>query len=123
METIMLEPSLRTWLEQDAAQDVRRINELVNEALAQHLRQRQEAKIDREIAAYEAMHVQLVRDHLGEWVAIHRQQLVDHDSDRAALYRRIRSQYGRTAVLIRQVAVDPVEEVWARTPATGRTLR
>lgn len=119
----MLEPSLRAWLEQDAAQDVRSVDELVNEAVAQYLRQRQEAKIDREIAAYEAMHAQLVRDHLGEWVAIHRQQLVDHDSDRAALYRRIRSQYGRTAVLIRQVAADPVEEVWVRTPATGRTLR
>ena len=123
MDTIMLEPSLRIWLEQDAAQDVRSVNDLVNEAVAQYLRERQQTKIDREIAAYEAMHAQLARDHLGDWVAIHRQKLVDHDRDRVALYRRIRAQYGRTAVLLRQVTVDPVEEVWVRTPTTGKNVR
>lgn len=121
MDAIVLEPTLRSRLEQDAAQDIRSVNDLVNEAVAQYLRDRQQAKIDREIAAYEDMHAQLVRDHLGEWVAVHDQQLVDHDSDRIALYRRIRARYGRTAVLIRQVTAEQVEEVWLRTPATGRT--
>jgi hypothetical protein len=123
MDTIVLEPNLRAWLEQDAEQDTRSINDLINEAVAQYLRERQQAKLDREIAAYEAMHPQLVLDHAGEWVAIHRQELVDHDHDRVALYRRIRSRYGRTSVLIRQIMDDPIEEVWLRTPSTGRSNR
>ena len=121
MDAIVLEPTLRSRLEQDAAQEVRSVNDLVNEAVAQYLRQRQQAKIDREIATYEDMHAQLLRDHLGEWVAIHDQQLVDHDSDRVALYRRVRARYGRTSVLIRQVTTEQVEEIWLRTPSTGRT--
>jgi len=123
METIVLEPGLRTWLEQDAAQDVRSLNDLVNEAVGRYLRERQQTKLDREIAAYEAMHPRLLREHLDEWVAIHRQKLVDHDGDCAALYRRVRAQYDRTSVLIRQVTPDPIEEVWMHTPTTGKARR
>ncbi|MFZ2362168.1 MAG: DUF5678 domain-containing protein [Anaerolineae bacterium] len=122
MDTIVLEPNLRAWLEQDAEQDTRSINNLINEAVAQYLRERQQAKLDREIVAYEAMHSQLALDHAGEWVAIHQQELVDHDRDRVALYRRIRSRFGRTSVLIRQVMDNPMEEVWLRTPSTGRNV-
>lgn len=120
MNAIVLEPNLRKRLEQDAAEEVRSVNDLVNEAVARYLRERQEAKIDREIAAFDAMHVHLTREHLEEWVAVHDQELVDHDSDRVALYRRIRTRYGRTAVLIRQVTASRTDEVWLRTPAAGR---
>jgi len=123
METIVLEPGLRAWLEQDAAQDVRSLNDLVNEAVARYLRERQQTKLDREIVAYEAMHPRLLQEHLGEWVAIHHQKLIDHDNDCAALYRRVRARYNRTSVLIRQVTPDPIEEVWAHTPTTGRPRR
>ena len=123
MDAIVPEPNLRAGLEQDARQDARDVNDLINEAVARYLRERQQAKLDQEIAAYEAMHPQLALDYLGEWVAIHRQELVDHDRDRVALYRRIRSRYGRTSVLIRQVMDDPIEEVWLRTPSTGRVER
>ena len=121
MDAIVLEPSLRMTLEQDAAHEARSVNDLINEAVAHYLRERQQAKIDREIAAYEAMHAELMREHLDEWVALHNQELVDHDRDRVALYRRIRARYGRTSVLIRQVLAEPVEEIWMRTPSTGRT--
>lgn len=36
----------------------------------------------------------------GEYIAVHRQQLVDHDIDQSALYRRIREKFGSTHVLI-----------------------
>lgn len=36
----------------------------------------------------------------GEYIAVHNQTLIDHDSDMAVLARRIRSKYGSTAVLI-----------------------
>jgi hypothetical protein len=120
MDAIVLEPNLRAWLEQDARQDARDVNDLINEAVAQYLRERQQSKLDLEIAAYESMHADLLREYTGEWVAIHRQELVDHDLDRVALYRRIRNRYGRTSVLLREVTADPVEEVWMRTPSTGK---
>ncbi len=112
---------LRETLEKDARQEARRsVNDMVNEAVEHYLRERQRAKLDREIPTYEAMHPELRQKYLGQWVAVHNQKLVDHDSDGVALYRRVRARYGRISVLIRQVTEQPIEEVWLRTPSTGK---
>ncbi len=42
------------------------------------------------------------------------------DCDKAALYRRIRDRFGRVPVLMREVKPEAVEEIWLRTPGTGR---
>jgi hypothetical protein len=123
MDTITLKPDLLKTLERDAEQEARSLDDIVNEAIECYLRERQRAKLDREIEAYEALHTELKEKHLGDWVAIHDQELVDYDRDRVALYQRIRAQYGRTSVLIRQVTDRPREEVWLRTPSTGRVER
>ena len=120
MEDIILRTDLREKLEGKAKQEARTVSELVNEAVEYYLRDRQRAKLDREIAAYETMVAELRQKYPEQWVAVHDQKLVDHDSDRLALYRRIRSKYGRTSVLLRQVSEHLVEEVWVRTPSTGR---
>ncbi len=36
----------------------------------------------------------------GEYIAVLDQNLVDHDKDKQALFRRVRNRYGRTAVLV-----------------------
>ena len=120
MDAIVLRTDLRETLEKDAEQEARSVNDLVNEAVEHYLRERQRAKLDQEIAAYEAMHAELRQKYLGQWVAVHEQKLVDHDRDGSALYRRIRARYGQTSVLLRQVTDQPVEEVWLRTPSTGK---
>jgi predicted DNA-binding protein len=120
METILLREDLRETLEKDAEQEARSVNDMVNEAVEHYLRERQRAKLDQEIAAYEAMHAELRQKYLGQWVAVHQQKLVDYDEDRTALYRRIRAKYGRTSVLLRQVTEQSIEEVWVRTPSTGK---
>ena len=66
------------------------------------------------------MHDELRQKYLGEWVAVHDQKLVEHDSDGLALYRRVRARFGRISVLIRHVTEESVEEVWIRTPSTGK---
>lgn len=119
MEPIVLRPNSRKTLEEQAQQAAKTVNELVNEAVEQYLLPQQRQKLDREIAAYERLHPELRQTHLGQWVAIHQQQLVDADTDQAALYRRIRTKYGRTSVLIRQVTAQAIEEVWLRTSGTG----
>jgi hypothetical protein len=123
MEAIALRTDLRETLEKDAEQEARSINEIVNEAVEHYVRQRQLAKLDAEIAAYERLHPELRQKYWGQWIAVHEQKLVDHDSDRTALYRRVRAQYGRTAVLIRQVTEQPSGEIWVRTPDTGKAAR
>jgi hypothetical protein len=123
MEAIALRTDLRETLEKDAEQEARSINEIVNEAVEHYVRQRQLAKLDAEIAAYERLHPELRQKYCGQWIAVHEQKLVDHDSDRTALYRRVRAQYGRTAVLIRQVTEQPSGEIWVRTPDTGKAAR
>lgn len=51
MDAIVLEPSLRMMLEQDAAQEARNVNDLINEAVARYLRERRQAKrVDRSSA-------------------------------------------------------------------------
>lgn len=120
METIKLTPELHDTLEQVAKQQESTVNALVNQAVQNYLRDQQRAKLDQEIAEFEKLHSQLKQKYLGEWVAIHHQKLVDHDKDIGALYHRIRSKYGKTSVLIRQVTEKPIEEVSITTPSTGK---
>jgi hypothetical protein len=120
MEAIELRDDLREALERGAAQAARSVNDLVNEAVQQYLDRMEREKIETEAAAYEQLHPHLKSDHFGEWVAIHNEQLVDHDPDRLSLHRRVRARYGSTAVLIRRVTDAPIEEVWFRTPSTGK---
>ncbi|MBI5349365.1 MAG: hypothetical protein HZB77_08645 [Chloroflexi bacterium] len=120
METILLRDDLQKTLEQEARLESKTINEIVNEAVENYVRDKQRRKIDKEIAAFEAMHNELKRKYLGEWIAIDHEQLVDHDIDRVKLYKRVRAQFGRKSVLIRQVQEQAVEEIWIRTPSTGK---
>jgi hypothetical protein len=120
VEAIVLSPELEESLQHDAALEARSVNELVNEAVARYLRDRQREKIARETAAFERLHPRLRRDHPGRWVAIHDGVLVDHDADVSALVSRVRAAFGRTSVLIRQVRDEPTGEIRWRTPSTGR---
>jgi len=120
MATIALRADLEQSLLIQAQESNKSLNELVNEAVESYLLQQQEKKLDQEITAYEKLHPQLRETHLGHWVAIHQQKLVDSDQDRMALFRRVQTSYGETTILIRQVGPQPVEEIWVRTPSTGK---
>src|SRR3954466_14442392 len=106
-DAIVLRPGLRAILKRNAEQESRTLNDLVNEAVGLYVDGLQQAKIKREAEAYERMHDSLRAQFLGQWVAIHDQQLVDHDNNVEALSRRIREKFGRVSVLIRRVAETP----------------
>ena len=61
----------------------------------------------REIAAFQQLHASLLKNHLGEYVAIFGERVVDHDNDKVALLQRIDSKYPNDFVLIRQVRPTP----------------
>ena len=56
-----------------------------------------------EEAAFEAMLTALLAQYAGEFVAIHQQQVVDHDPDELTLFDRICRDYPDEVVLIRPV--------------------
>jgi len=120
MDTIVLEPNLRVELEKNAEREHSTVNDLVNEAVKRFLREQRAASLRDEIQAYFDMHAQLKRKYLGEWVAIYRRELVDHDADTAALYKRVRAAYGNAPVLLREVEPEADPEIQIRTPNTGR---
>ena len=120
MATIVLRSDLAQSLTIQAEQRDKSLNDLVNEAVESYLLEQQEKKLDYEILGYEKLHPQLQQTHLGHWVAIEQQVLVDSDRDQLALLQRVQEKYGNTVVLIRQVGPHPVEEIWVRTPSTGK---
>lgn len=118
-EMITLRDDLRASLV-EALQGEASLSDRVNEAVASYLESRQNEKLDREIAAFVRLQPTLHRMLPDVWVAIHDEQVVDHDADRRLLYRRIRAAYGAIPVLLRHVDNVTGEDIWFRTPSTGK---
>jgi hypothetical protein len=59
--------------------------------------------MEKEVTAFEKLHATLVKGYLGEYVALHQGQVIDHDSDQLRLVDRIENSYPNEVVLIRQV--------------------
>jgi len=72
--------------------------------------------------AYRTMHAELKQRFLGEYVAIHNGELVDHDADRRALSRRVRQKYRSVAVLITPVEEKPEREFLMQSPLDKHSL-
>lgn len=69
--------------------------------------EQQADKIAQEQKAYEAQHGTLYQKFAGKFIAIHEGKVVDHDADRVALSRRIRTMYGKQPILITPVLAKP----------------
>jgi hypothetical protein len=116
MEAIVLQPQLMEQVVLIASQESRKPDELVESAVRDYLRGLQRKKIEAEVHAYEAMHAELVKTHLGNYVALHRGRLVDFDEDFPSLHQRVRRRYGNEAVLIRRVEALARPELLFRSP-------
>ncbi len=123
LEQIALREDLGIQLLQNATYSATSVDQLLNQAVEEFLLNQQRAKIDAEVAAFVTLHPELWRTRAGQWVAIHNGKLVDADPDRVALYRRVRDLYGKVPVLIREVTTDPEQEIWLRTPSTGKVAQ
>lgn len=120
MDTILLEPNLQEALVLDAQQQARSLNDLVNEAVEQYLRDKQRKKLEREIEAFNKLYPRLAQVHLGQWVAIHNQELIDFDTNGEALYQRIRAEHGTISILIRQITATNSDEIGVHTWSKGK---
>lgn len=75
-----------------------------------------EAQMDFEEAAYEIQHKELFKEFAGQYVAIHKGKLVDHDKDELSLYRRINSRFPHDVVLLKKVQEWPEPDLYYRSP-------
>jgi hypothetical protein len=93
------------------------LEQVVHEAMRQHLFRLRQDKIARERRYYEEYYQEIARQHLGQYVAIHNGVVVGADQNGHELARRIRRQYGRIPVAIIQVSPMPdPPTVFARSP-------
>ena len=72
--------------------------------------------MNREVAAYKALYPELVRSHMGQYVAISNGQLVDSDTDPVALLERVRQKFSNQVVLRRKVESSDTPEIHVRRP-------
>lgn len=69
-----------------------------------------------EMQAYIAMHPMLKEKYFGQYVAIFKGQLIDYDTDHAALFSRIDAQYPDEFVWISPVAEEAIPTLVFRSP-------
>ena len=72
--------------------------------------------IDAEANAFLELHPTLLQNYRGHYVAIYQGQLVDHDTNKLALYARIEAKYPDDFVLMRRVEEQPEREIHFRSP-------
>lgn len=75
-----------------------------------------DATLQREEAAFQRMHAQLVETHLGQYVTFRDGKMVDHDGDQIALLRRVRLQFPDGFIFVAPVQESSVEEYVFRSP-------
>ncbi|MEZ4733207.1 MAG: hypothetical protein R3E79_39430 [Caldilineaceae bacterium] len=75
-----------------------------------------EAAMRSEEAAFRRLHPSLYKEYAGQYVAIHNEQLIDHDLDQVLLYRRMRQQHPGEFIWIAPVKESPDEVLVFRSP-------
>lgn len=120
LQTIDLRPDLTALLSSNARRENKSIGDLVNEAIELYLDTRWREALAREAAAYAEIHATLWQTIPGKWIAMYEGRVVDQDEDPRALHLRVSERFGETPVLMCPVGPTPKEEIWIRTPSTGR---
>jgi len=92
------------------------IEQVLDRAVTHYRRELGRRKIDAEIAAYKHKYPRLRAKYMGNYIAMHKGRVVDHDRELEALNRRIRARFGRTPVLMRLVESVVEREIIVRSP-------
>jgi len=123
MSPIALRPNLVERVNQMVKDKEATVEEFVNQAVQERLEQLEDQKLKAEVQAFERLHPQLVQRHFGQFVAVHKGQVVDVDADFGVLFLRVRKRLGNVIVLMRQVRAEPVLELRAPSPRLERNVK
>ena len=96
-----------------AVERQREIGEMIADYLAETLTPTppQQDPLAEEISAFEALKPELLKTHLGEFVAIYQQQIVGFDSDEMNLIRRVYEQYGPVSCYVEKIVPETPRKV------------
>ncbi len=100
MSEIILGEPLASQIREAAETQGIAVEHLIEAAFRQYRFQAQRAKLDLEAQWWREAAAEKRAGYAGEYIAIHNRQVVDHDPDEETLRQRIRTRYGKTAVLI-----------------------
>lgn len=114
--TITLQPDIADQISEVANQQHATVDSLVDRALRNYMANYRHEKIRSETDAFHRLFGNLVRDYFGQYVAIHNQEVIDHDPDLRALHLRVHARLGRMPVLLKQVTDEPEHELVFRSP-------
>ena len=89
---------------------------LAGEAIRTYLRSEAQRAMEQEAEAFRRLHPELLATIPGQYAAVCRGQLVDHDVDQLALYQRIEARFQGLPVLIRQVRPDVEQTIMIHSP-------
>jgi predicted transcriptional regulator len=89
---------------------------LAGEAIRAYLRSAARHEMEQEAQAFRRLHPDLLATIPGQYAAVYRGQLVDHDEDQLALYQRIEARLSGLPVLIRQVRPEVETTIMVHSP-------
>lgn len=107
MPAIEVDPTLIQEIRTYSNSENGDLRAVVEDALRQHLSRLRRQKIDRERRFYEAHHALLVESYLGQYVAIHEEEIVGSGPDGHELAHQMRQKYGRIPIAIIRVEKSP----------------
>ena len=116
MTTLSLQPPLADEVLQAARHEGRDAAEFLAEAVRQRLAVYRQKRIVAETDAWYRLSAEERNSYTGKYVAVYDGQVIDSDSDRLALYRRIRERLGREPVLITEGGDRPIPVYRVRSP-------
>lgn len=116
MLNLKLDADLVETLKRTTAEQGITVEQVIGELARKYIADARKRIIDQEYEQYIKLHAELKEKYLGQNVAIHEGQLVDHDPDAMTLARRVHQKYGRAPILITQVHDKPVREFMIRSP-------
>lgn len=122
MPAIMIEPKLYKRVEEAASDQKVNVDEILNEAIRYYLWELDRHKISEESKLYRQRHTELKANYLGQYIAMHDGQVVDHDPDFHTLRQRVRQQLPGVPVmitLVEDIAERPLVRRGFRMEMTG----
>lgn len=110
MASIELPSKLINPLQQLATEQGSSVEEVVEDALTDYLREQRHKQLLQEMERFKVHHGELKSQYLGQFVGMHNGRILDHDPDGGTLYKRLRQQHGDLPILIVEVGETAEQE-------------
>lgn len=119
MTAVVLQDPLSTEIEQAAAEEGVVVDKWIEDAVRRQLMLFRQKTIVSETEAWYRLPSADRERFRGQYVAVSGGEVVDFDTDRLSLYRRVIERFGRRAILITEGGDNPIPEYRVMSPRTA----